>query len=105
VLAITGPTAWFAAHVIDWIVTPGAATGGRENVLRIVQVAALVVAGVATLLSIRLLRRTRREDDTLARGQRTRWLATSAVALSALSLLLIASNLFVTFALVPGQEP
>jgi hypothetical protein len=102
--AAAGPIVWFVLLFAAYAVTPPAHVMGRVTALRLLHVAAFLVTLGAALVAERELRRLRADRrDPL--GERARFLAVGALALSALSAALVVASSIPTFLLVPGAEP
>ena len=82
-LALLGPLAWFTAHVLSYIVVPGAHEARGAPQLALVDAPAALVALVVAVLAFRRFRRIPADD------QRRRFVVGCAIALSLGSLLLL----------------
>jgi thiol:disulfide interchange protein len=105
VTMIAGPMAWFVALVASWVVTPPAHESGRLEALRAMNLVALAIAIIACALAVMRVRALSRLTPADRHAQRARFVAGCAVALSALSILLVIGLALPTFLLVPGAEP
>jgi formate hydrogenlyase subunit 3/multisubunit Na+/H+ antiporter MnhD subunit len=102
---VAGPVAWFIAHVASWMLVPGAHDAGSLTGIYLVDLAALAIAGIAAALAAGRLRMLRGAPEDDRRAQRARFLATSGLALSALSIVLVVGLTLPLVLLVPGAEP
>jgi hypothetical protein len=82
-LVLLGPLAWFTAHVLSYIVVPGAHEARGVPQLALVDAPAAVLAIVVAVLAFRRFRRLAEAE------QRRRVVLGCAIALALLSLLLV----------------
>jgi hypothetical protein len=105
IAAAAGPIAWFSALVASWMLAPAAHEAGSLGPLYAIDAAALVVAVAAGAVAMGRVRRLRRLPPGDRRVQRDHFVAVSAVALSALSIVLVIGLALPNFLLLPGAEP
>ena len=96
--AAAGPLVWFVLLFAAYSVTPPAHMMGRVMTLRLLHLGALMVTLAAAAIAVR-------ELDGARKNERARFMATGALALSALSVALVIASAIPTLMLVPGAEP
>jgi hypothetical protein len=101
---LLGPLVWFALLSIGYYVVPPAHETARAGTLHLIHVVALVLILISLAIGVRELKRGAGDmaDVTV---QRRRFLAMSAIGMSALSFLIAAGMLLTTLLLSPGAEP
>jgi hypothetical protein len=105
---LVGPAAWFVLLCVAWAIAPAAHEPGWTGPLLGLHALALAAAAAPGLLAYRVLRQLRREPGGGGldpAGERTRFLAGMALALSALAILLVLASAVPLAILAPGAEP
>ena len=101
---LLGPIVWFALLSVGFYVVPPAHESGRHGALFLLHgVAAILIAVSIAIGFVELKRGVGDTADVVV--QRRRFLAISAISLSAISLLIVAGMLITTLLLPPGAEP
>jgi MFS family permease len=105
VALFAGPLAWFVDLVVSYALSPPA--HHRSSVIGpwLVGAAAFAVAIGAGLLALALLRQLPPADRAGPRARRARFMALGAIALSAVSALLVLATAVPKWGLPPGAEP
>jgi hypothetical protein len=99
-----GPLVWFALLSISYYVVPPAHETARAGTLHLMHAVALVLILVSIIIGVVELKRGAGETADVT-VQRRRFLAISAICISALSFLIAAGMLLTTLLLSPGAEP
>ena len=99
-----GPITWFVLLSTAFYVVPGAHESGRVWTVRGMHGAALVLVIVSIAIAVRELK-LGAGDTSDVMVQRRRFLALSALGVSAISLLIVIGMSLTTLLLQPGAEP
>ena len=99
-----GPLVWFALLSIGYYVVPPAHETARAGTLHLIHAVALVLIFVSLAIGVVELKRGAGDSGDVT-VQRRRFLAISAISMSALSFLIAAGMLLTTLLLSPGAEP
>jgi hypothetical protein len=96
---------WFVLLCSAWAIAPAAHAPGSTGPLLGLHALALAATAAPGLLAYRELRRLRRLETGDPAGERARFLAGMALALSALAVLLVLASAVPLVILAPGAEP
>jgi Ni/Fe-hydrogenase subunit HybB-like protein len=104
IAVVAAPLAWFVQLVAGWMIVPPAFRDAREGWLLALSAAAFVVAAVATLIGLTLVRRTEPDDADPHHAAR-RFVAIGALWGGLLWIMLVVCTAAPIVLLGAGAEP